>query len=480
MTRLASASSSAPSISRPALTAEMAAWIAVLTYDQIPDKVIRHLKLCLLDSVGCGIYGSDQPVGKIASRFAMLPGAGAARVWGKHQKPKTDVSSAAFANGTSVHAFEIDDVHLEGQIHPGSVVVPAIVALTEHLASGGHAVTGRQFLSAMAAGYETGIRMGIAAGRGHGLSGFHPTGTIGPIAAAAAAANLLQLDQKRTIHAIALGATQAAGLYSARTGGMAKRLHAGRAAASGVAAGLLAKDGFTGSDEAIEAEFGGFLSSFGCDGPMDEILSNLGTEWHCGNVGFKIFSTCASAQTIVEGVQKLRALGLTANNLLRLDVHTSSIAASNVGWRYEPKDVVAAQMNGSYGAAVTLLEGNAFIAQYDEAHLSDPNVLALTSKVYFHAEHAIDARGPNLRHSSRLEACLTDGSVLETYTEQRIGGPGRPIPQEKIVEKFDFLASQVIAKNQVDSLRTHILHAEELADLGLLTGSLVEQKEGTR
>lgn len=230
-------------------------------------------------------------------------------------------------------------------------------------------------MSALAAGYELGIRLGIATGPGHGLSGFHPTGTIGPIAAAAASANLLQLDQARTVHAIALGATQTAGLYSARTGGMAKRLHAGRATASGTTADVLAKDGFTGSGEALEAELAGFLSSYRFDGLVGEVLGQLGTEWHRGNVVFKIFSTCASAQTIVEGVQKLSVQGLTADNLSKLDIHTSSIAASNVGWRYEPKDVVAAQMNGSYAAAVTLLEGNAFLAQYDETHLTDPSVL---------------------------------------------------------------------------------------------------------
>lgn len=120
-----------PAAEQPALTAEMAEWVAALTYEQIPNDVIQHLKLCLLDTLGCGIYGSDHPAGHMAARFATLSGTRPARVWGKHPSPSADVASAAFANGTAVHVFEIDDVHLEGQIHPESVVVPAVFALSD-------------------------------------------------------------------------------------------------------------------------------------------------------------------------------------------------------------------------------------------------------------------------------------------------------------------------------------------------------------
>jgi len=454
------------------LTRLLAEWAANLSYDDIPERVRAHIRLCLLDTLGCGLYGSRQESGQIAGRVAQRIGSGPALVWS--HGARSDIASAAMANGTAVHSFEIDDVHLSGQIHPGSVTVPAVMALADQLATEGLASSGEQMIVALVAGYEVGIRIGVAAGRGHGLSGFHPTGTIGAIAAAISAARFLGLDANTMRNAIALGSTQAGGLYSTRTGGMTKRFHAGRAASSGVLSALMAQEGFTGAQDVLEASFGGFLSSFGCDGSIQNAIAGLGEEWLCADVGFKVFSTCASAQTIVEGIQQLRAKGLTAECLQRLDVYSSSISVSNVGWRYVPADLVAAQMNGGYAAAVTLLEGDAFVVQYDDAHLVDPAIVELAGKVHFHIDPLIEAGGLGLRHASRVVATLTDGRTLETYNEQRLGGPGRAIPADRIEQKFLNLAAAACSADKAERIRDAALGLQELDNVTALSRLIAE------
>ncbi|MGV3652464.1 MAG: MmgE/PrpD family protein [Devosia sp.] len=451
--------------SGPAITAELGTWIAGLKAGDVPAATRDHLKLCLLDTLGCGLFGALQPWGRISAAMASESAQGNCRLWGSSET--SGAVAAALANGTAVHGFELDDVHLSGQIHPGSVTVPAALALGEMTGA-----SGAELLTALAAGYETGIRLGVAAGRGHGLSGFHPTGTLGAVAAAASAARLLGLGADAATSTLALGATQASGLYAARTGGMAKRFHAGHAASAGVTAGLLARRGFTGARTAIEEPFGGLLATMGCDGDRDALLGELGQTWLSSGVGFKIYSTCASAQTIVEGVRQLRAGGVTADTLETLEVHMGSIAVSNVGWRYRPNDVVAAQMNGSYAAAVALLDGDAFVEQFAPDRLSDPAILALTERVHFAVDPHIESGGLGLRHASRLVARLRDGTTRTVYNAQRPGGPGNEIPPDAVIAKFRRLARPAIGEAGAERLLDLVMDIDALTSLAPLSAAL--------
>jgi aconitate decarboxylase len=175
--------------------------------------------------------------------------------------------------------------------------------------------SGEQLLTALVVGYEVGLRLGVCAGVAHSASGYHVTGTVGAVGGAAAAA--------RGAHALGIGATQAAGLYVARLGAMTKRFHAGRAAQSGVLSAYLARRGFTGGLEALEAPFGGFLSTLRGQFDAATMLSGLGERWETALVGLKPYAACASAHTTIDGVLELRSRGLSVENLERLTVRAS-------------------------------------------------------------------------------------------------------------------------------------------------------------
>src|SRR5207302_1607439 len=80
--------------------------------------------------------------------------------------------------------------------------------------------------------------------------------------AAAGAAAALKLDAQQTVHALGIAGTQSAGLMAAQFGAMVKRMHAGRAAQSGLYGALLARNGFTGIPDVFENAYGGFCSTF--------------------------------------------------------------------------------------------------------------------------------------------------------------------------------------------------------------------------
>jgi 2-methylcitrate dehydratase PrpD len=428
------------------VTPPLGQWVSGLELAAIPADVLSHLKLCLLDSIGCGIFGAVQPWGKIAGDVAAsLSGGGAASLFARSDK--VSPADAALANGTAIHGFEIDDAHVTSSLHPGAVTLPVCLALAET-----RGATGAEFLAALAAGYEAGLRIGACAGIAHSTSGYHVTGTVGAVGAAAAAARLLKLSPPQTAHALGIGATQAAGLYAARTGAMTKRFHAGRAAQSGVLAALLAERGFTGSVDALEAPFGGFMSTLHGQHDAASILADLGTRWEATHVGLKAYAACASAHTTIDGVLELRRRGLLPDNLDRMTVWMSRKGHLNIAFPYRPGEVIAAQMNGFYAAAMALLDGEAFIDQYAEARLADPRILALIPRIDIRHDPGLDRGGAARRHAVTIEAVRRDGSVMSTTVEQRRGSADHPLPRAEVEAKFRRLAAIALRFHAIGEL----------------------------
>jgi 2-methylcitrate dehydratase PrpD len=442
------------------VTRSLAEWAARLRIEDVPPEVLAHIKLCVLDALGCALFGAEQEWSRIAAAVAAEAGTnGPALLFASPDR--ASAADAAMANGTAVHGYEIDDVHVASSLHPAAAILPAALALAET-----RGADGADFILGLIAGYEIGIRAGIAAGVQHSTSGFHVTGTVGAVGAAAAAGKVLGLDASRLMHAIAVGTTQAAGLYAARIDAMAKRFHAGRAAQSGVIAALLAEKGFTGSREALEAPFGGFFSTMQGQHAPESMLEDLGIRWEAAAVGFKVYAACASAHTTVDAVLALRERGLRPEKLKLLTVDLSRKGWTNVGWPYVPGDVVAAQMNGSYAAAVALLDGDAFLDQYRPERLADPRILDLITRITLRHDPALDAGGAAKRHAIRASAEFTDGTRMSVAIEQRLGSRENPIPHARLRQKFRTLAGIRLQPAEIDAV---MALADELDRPGRLT-----------
>ena len=441
-------------------TAQFGAWASALKFDAIPREVVDYAKLCLLDGVGCGLFGSTQKWGVIAADLAIeLSGGGPSTLWGRARSASP--TDAALANGTAIHGFEIDDIHLRSLMHPGAVSIPAALALAELRHR-----SGRDFLTAMVAGYEIGLRVGVCAGVPHQMKGYHPSGTAGCLGAAAAAANILGLSAEQTTHALAIAATQAAGLYCAvRTGAMTKRLHAGRAAQAGVLAALLAERGFTGSPDALEAPDSGFMSTLAESPDLTPFVQTLGKEWETPQVGFKAYAACASAHTIIDALDAMMKRGLSAANLEHLTIKMSRIGVNNVGWEYRPSTIVAAQMNGYFTAGMKLVDGQSFIDQYREERIADPAIMNLIKKVEIVHDPELDIGGAPKRHAVKAHARAVDGRTWDEYVEQRRGSPQHPLPRVEIEQKFRRTAGAALDADAVEQLFENVGGIERATDM---------------
>ncbi len=441
----------------------MADFVAVLRYERIPAEVIERIKLLILDSFGCALYGVHLEWSQILIRtLRQLDKTPACGVWGTSLR--LSAPHAALVNGTLVQGFELDDIHRLGAIHLGSVVLPPLLAITE-IKSG---ISGRDFLTAAVAGYETGPRVGICMGADHLAQGWHSAATVGVFSSASASAAALHLSNEQTIHALGIAGTQASGLMAAQYGSMVKRMHAGHAAQSGLYGGLLASEGFTGIRNVFESEYGGFCTTFSRSKDrfdLNALNSGLGTRFETMQVSLKFYSCVSTNHTTLDAIRFIRARRpFSADDVDRIVVHSSQVTVEHVGWQYRPEGITSAQLNLPFCLATLLLAGDVFVDQFDDQQIADPARIAFSEKVKVVEDPAITARGAKYRQMARVEVFLKDGAVLTETVEAPRGSEERFASREDVVEKFDKLAGHLLPAAQVASIRDTVLNLEKLPD----------------
>jgi len=450
-------------------TRELARFAAELTYEKLPAPVIEHIKLCLLDTFGCGLFGSTLPWAGIVAGFAReLGGKRESTVWGHHFK--VSAPNAALANGTAVHSFELDDLHKTSIVHPGAIAVTPALALAEHTGN----CDGKEFLTAVVAGYEVAIRVGMSVGTSHLQRGFHPTGTNGTFGAGAAAGRILRLNPDKMTHALGIAGTQAAGLMAAQYSAMVKRMHAGRAAQSGAYGALLAKRGFTGITNILEADYGGYCRAMADTCDMAKLTTGLGEDFETVRVGFKPYAAGGSTHTAHEAVKSIMAKNsLTAAMIDKITVHTTTVTYHHTSWKYKPEGVISAQMNMQYVVAVTALEGDVFINQFTEDKINDPKIIAFSRKVEVIPDPELDKLGPEFRHVVIAEIRTTDGRTFNERADTAKGSDKRPMSTDEVLRKYQTLTGKVLSQDRVAELQETVENLEKVANIRELARLLV-------
>jgi len=415
-------------------TREVASWIAKLRYDDLPERTRTVVRSALLDTIGCGVYGYTTPWAQMLLGWARAGGGKAeSTVWGD-AGPTLRAADAALVNGTSSHAFELDDYH-NAKLHAGAVVIPAAIAMAEHLGS-----DGKRLVTAIAAGYEVMIRTSLAlepsAAR---LRGWHLTGVCGPLGAAAACALLMGLDEEATAWALGLAGTQGGGLWAFNAdGAMSKRLHAGKAAHSGVLAAELAQSGFTGPTQIYEFNDGGMLKAYSDKSDAAPLTADLGREWRLDSNAVKPYSCCGSTHAYVDAALALRRkLGAPWDPQRPVRVGLSKVVDVQCGFDYRPSSALNAQMSLRYIVAAALTEGQALPPQFTDEKIADPALVALAESLELVADPKLDQLYPV--HFAGWVAAQSGGPTNEWVRVDILdpsGSPAAPIDARGITEKF--------------------------------------------
>ncbi len=424
-------------------------FVSTLPTAAIPPLAFDNARRCLLDAIGCGLFGASQPWSNIMSAQLLAEKShGAATVFG-HATPLA-APAAALCNGTAIHGFELDDLLPAAIIHPGTVIVPAVLAVAEN-ASEQSEISGEHLLRAIIIGYEVTARISLAMGTDASHHGFHKTSVVGPVASAIACGCVLGLNAQQITCAAGIAASMASGIKSyvaSGGGGMVKRMHAGWAASSGVRAALLARDGFTGPSGAIDGRYG-LLDVFGgASANAVHLTAGLGDVWAINAVWFKVYPLCGWIQGVVQLLGAMRGSTLYAPDQIKKVVVGTSAFAVNGNSNPAPADTMDAQYSIPYCAALALLRDPGDPRAFEPAAYNDAALRALAARVETRVDDACEAVYPQ-RFGSRVQLHLANGEVLEAATLDPHGTPADPCSDLELTAKFKRLAA--LAPLRVDS-----------------------------
>jgi aconitate decarboxylase len=442
-----------------------------LRYEDLPKEVIADAKRCILDSLGCGLFGAAKPwTQSIARVVTSLGQARKASAWGIPLR--ADPLGVAFINGTAAQGYELDDCHDQSMSHYGAGVVPAVLASAEGFGT----FNGKQVILATVVGYELGTRIGNTVSPHAFHRGFHPCGLTSTFASAAAIGKMLGLSSDQFVSALGLAGSQAAGLMASQFGAMAKRFHSGKASQNGIIAALCAREGLTGVRDVLEAPYGGFCSTYADKYDLSWATNGLGTDYEMRKNGFKQYSSLASSQTSVDALRRMRErTGVRGEDVEKVLIRTTKMVHVHCGWPYVPKETITAQMNLPYTAAVTLLEGTAFVDQYADHKLRDPKIVDLANRIEVVIAPELDALGLHEMRAVRVTVTTKSGAKHDEEQIYRSGHWKNPLSDATLKAKFRDLAGRVLKPEAVTRIESVIDDLENQAEPASALGSAVQQ-----
>ena len=419
------------------LTRYVAEFIVGAPADAIPPSVRKLGIRSILDGMGLTLAGQRAESGHILRDYLVdLASQGPSSVLGS--EIKTAPRFAAFANGAALHADDFDDTQLAvapdrvyGLLtHPTAPVLPAVLALAER-----DGRSGADLLDAYLIGLEVECKISEAINPRHYQDGFHSTGTVGPIGAAAGTARLLRFDVETTQRALSIAASQSAGLRE-NFGTMTKPFHAGRAAENGVVAADLAKRGWTAAPTILEADRG-FFSAAGGGYDAAAIQDKLGDPRAFDFPGVSIKPHPSGSLTHP-------GMGLMLDLIGEHDIRPEQVRRVRVGTNqnmpnalihHRPKTELNAKFSMEFCMAILLLERRAGLAEFTDEVVNRPDVVAMIEKVDFGVDPVAEAAGYE-KMTTILEIELTDGKVISGRADFGKGSPVNPMTDEELEGKF--------------------------------------------
>ncbi|TLX59484.1 MmgE/PrpD family protein [Stutzerimonas nosocomialis] len=439
-------------------------FLAGLRYEQIPDAVLARTEDLFLDWLGSALASAGAHPIPLFERYAqeMGPTSGPSRIF--VNRGSSSAYFAALVNGASSHLVEQDDLHNSSVLHPATVVFPAALAAAQHLRK-----SGRELLLASVAGYEAGIRIGEFLGRSH-YRIFHTTATVGTLAAAVAVGKLLEFDQKQFTHLLGSAGTQAAGLWEfLRDAADSKQLHTAKAAADGLLAAYLTREGLTGAQNILEGEQG-MAAGMSTDADPSKLSDRLGTRWALAETSFKFHASCRHTHPAADALLALmQREGLRADAIASVTTRVHQGAIDVLGRVTVPQTVHQAKFSMGTVLGLIAVHGKAGLTEFHELALTDPAVAAFRDKVSMVLDPEVDRAYP-ARWLGRVEVTTTDGRRLQGAIDEPKGDPGNTLSREELEDKFRRLVqfSNARSADEAGELIEQVWRLRETTDLSQL------------
>ncbi|MFC1816942.1 MmgE/PrpD family protein [Thermodesulfobacteriota bacterium] len=448
------------------LTEKLSGYIAQKRAQQLPESIIERAKIHILDTIGAMLSGSVLKPGRLIIDFVRAQG-GLPEATVAASDIKTNAVLAALANSMTAHADETDDAHFSTITHPGSVIVPAALAVAER-----EHRSGKELISAVILGYDVLCRLSKALDRNWMEERCIQSGSVcANFGAAAAASRLLHLNESQVRFALAFAGTQASGLRTWRQDleHIDKALcFSGVPARNGVTAALWAQAGFTATTDVFEGPEN-LMKAFAQQARPGELIRDLGSHYEILDTSIKKYPGGQPMQATLEGYFELvREHSLKSQDIQQILVRLPASQANTINDRPMP------DINCQYLLSVAMLDGKVdFQSAHDFERMHDPDVLELKKRVRVAADPELTKKHPAIR-SAIVEFTMSDGRHFQILMDRLPGAPNNPLSTEEVEDKFLLLSTPLLGESRSKSVVESVWNLEKLSDVVDLAAKLVK------
>lgn len=470
------------------ITAEAAAFVADLRYEDLPDAALVLGCRCVLDGLGQIAAGVDTtPVRIVAADAAEQGGRAEARLLG-HGGTRVPAALAARVLGTAGHAMDWDDTqatrdprHTYGLLtHP--TVPPLAAGLTLAQALGG--ISGRDFMTAFQAGFEVECKIAEWMLPDAYRRGLHASAAEGTLGAAATAAKLLGLDEDGVRRALGIAASLSSAGIRANVGTETKPLHFGRAAENGLTSALLARRGLDSGAAPLDGAYG-FLGVFSGGWFEEKLAEGFGRTLSIVDPGVSVKpypSGILSHQAMDAMLRLVEREDLTVEMAETLQFFAGSNILKPLGYRLAANHLEAKFCMPAL-LSMMLLNRRAGKQEFTDTFVASEPMQELQKRWEVTLDPEIEAQGFD-RIRSRIEITTRDGRVLsEAADENYRGSPEQPMSDAELERKLRDATEGVLSATEQTGLiaAAWSIDSKEVTDVArvaplLETGGLSEDR----
>jgi len=454
--------------SPPAITAEVADFVAGAKWSDLPEDLVALGKKHILDAIGLALAGEQAESGPIVRRYLETMGLAKGKSTVLGTKLRLPARFAAFANGIAIHADDFDDTQLavaKDRVY-GLLTHPTVTALSAALAvAEAKNASGKDFMLAYHLGVEVETKLSEAISPRSYESGFHSTPMCGVFGSATAAAKLHGLDAAAIRRCYGLAAAESGGLRE-NFGTMTKPFQAGHGAEAGVMAADLTALGWTAAENIFEAKRG-FFAAFGGGFDAGAIVGKLGKPWTFLSPGISIKPYPSGSLThpaMDELLDLIRTNTITAAQVAEVKVGTNK-QMLNTLIHPNPRTGLEGKFSMEYCMAVLIIDGHAGLAQFTDAMVNRPAAREMLRHVTFYNNPEADAAGAD-KMRSIIDITLKDGRTFSGQADFAKGSPQKPMTFEDEVEKFQGCAEYAhLSKTRADAIVAQVRDLEKIKDI---------------
>lgn len=411
------------------LSEQVLAFAAETRFEDLPGPVVHEAKRYVLDALGCALGGHAVDKGRIAAAHAArLAGPPQASIVGL----PTPVSApaAAFANAELVNALDHDSLP-----HVVPITLPAVLAAAQSTRA-----SGAELLTAVVVAHEIGNRLNRASsamiksltetGSTPDAFGINNESIIG---AALGACRLLGHSTPQRSHALGIAAyfctvPVARDWEHASPKSMVKYTPVGLLAQNALQAAELARQGFTGHPQVLDAPFGlGRILGTGRWEPAI-VADGLGSRWTFLEQQYKPWPCCRFFHSQLDLAARLIAQhSLKPADIETIDSHGPRFVAN--AQPYDTRTQVDVQFSLPFCMSLVAHGVAPDAGWQSHATLSRTELHTFARRVRMHADpRSLELKKRDPRSWwAMVEIRLADGRVLQAQTEHAGGTNGTDV-----------------------------------------------------